>query len=558
MNNVYQFILQNIPKDLSRDLYLYFIFYVIYAIIEIYVFSTIISQIINYLKANKKVDQTYFKELIRGFILFLILYVIFLVIYRYFQNKSMIKIKTSVRNILLSLILKSNDNSYHEKSYIKYGTLINRFSEKLFWSLSNIIMYILPSIITICIVSFYLLYYDVKIFLFFIIINIGIIVSFMYKYNAFKEKSTIFENSVVNLESRQIEYLSNFDKIIFRGFSDIEINNYKNHCEEVKDNGLRYYFNVLSYETIILFVINITLFIIIYYFIYNKGGSHIVFIITLMLLYRSRIESCILKLSDTLEILTKLDLVQKNFDILLPNFYMKNNKQYNKTYLPYDKIEFKNIKFKYTSTDRPVFKNFNINFDLEKNKLIGLYGHSGSGKSTLCKLLLKIYNLDNGKILINGVNIDNLDNASLKKNITYINQNNKLFDNNVEYNLKYGCTTPEMCSQHLEEVIHNKNLKNIFHKNDLEEIKKIKTGFLGEKISGGQRQVVNVLNGLIYPSKLLILDEPTSNLDYESKKELIEIIKKFKKYKTGIIIITHDKDLLNIFDRTINMDKIDK
>ena len=87
----------------------------------------------------------------------------------------MIKIKTNASNILLTLILKSNDNSYHEKSYIKYGTLINRFSEKLFWSLSNIIMYILPSFITICIVAFYLLYFDVKMFFLFLAINIGII-----------------------------------------------------------------------------------------------------------------------------------------------------------------------------------------------------------------------------------------------------------------------------------------------------------------------------------------------------------------------------------------------
>ena len=558
MHNIYQFILKHIPNDLKNDLIIYFIFYIIYAIIEIYVFSTIISQIINYIKTNKNIDQLYFKRLIQQFIVFLVLYVIFLTIYRYFQNRTMIKIKTNVRSILLTLILKSNDNSYHEKSYIKYGTLINRFSEKLFWSLGNIIMYILPCLITICIVAFYLLYFDVKMFFLFLIINIGIMCLFIYKFNSFKKKSTIYEQSVVNLESRQIEYLSNFDKIIFRGFSDIEINNYKNHCDKVKENGLNYYSNVLSYETIILFIINITLFVIIYYFISNKKSENIVFIITLMLLYRSRIESCILKLSDTLEILTKLDLVQENFDVLLPNYYIKQNKNYKKSPLAYNKIQFKNLKFKYPSSVRPVFNNFSIDFDFQKSKLIGLYGHSGSGKSTLCKVLLKIYNLNDGTITINGTNIDQLDNATIKKNITYINQNNKLFDNDVEYNLKYGCTTPEMCNQNLKEVVHNKNLKNIFHKDDYEEIKKIKTGFLGEKISGGQRQVINVLNGLIYPSKLLILDEPTSNLDFESKKELIEIIKKFKKYKDGIIITTHDKDLLNIFDRTINMDQFNK
>jgi len=317
---------------------------------------------------------------------------------------------------------------------------------------------------------------------------------------------------------------------------------------------------MLYNESIISLLINSNIFIIIYYFIYYNKTDNIVLIITLLLLYRTRIETCIMRLSNILEIISKLDLVQNNFDILIPNYNKKINTQLNNQInnkkINYDIIKFENIYFKYPNTNKYIFKNLNLELNFNSTKLIGLYGHSGSGKSSLCKILLKIYDLEKGNIIINNINYNKIHNSILKKNITYINQNNKLFDNNIEFNLNYGCIDKDICNKNIIEVLKSDNLKNIFNKSDINEIKKINTGFLGEKISGGQRQIINVLNGLIYPSNILILDEPTSNLDSKNKNELINIIQKFKKYKKGIIIITHDKDLLNIFDRTININQI--
>jgi ABC-type lipoprotein export system ATPase subunit len=79
------------------------------------------------------------------------------------------------------------------------------------------------------------------------------------------------------------------------------------------------------------------------------------------------------------------------------------------------------------------------------------------------------------------------------------------------------------------------------------------SGPLGENLSGGQRQIVNIIGGLINPSKILILDEPTNALDPELKRELIGLIKDFKKYKKCIIIITHDRDVHPLFDETVHI-----
>ena len=76
---------------------------------------------------------------------------------------------------------------------------------------------------------------------------------------------------------------------------------------------------------------------------------------------------------------------------------------------------------------------------------------------------------------------------------------------------------------------------------------------MGENLSGGQRQIVNIISGLINPTKILILDEPTNALDPELKRELLLILKTFRKYKKCIIIITHDRDVYPLFDETLEL-----
>ena len=555
MSNLYSFIYNELSPQFKTDFTLFLIYYIIYALVEIYVFSSILSNIINYLKDNTNINSDKFKSLIKNFLLFLTIYVIFLSIYKYFEIKVTVAVKVNIQEILLKLILKSNDNKYNERNYTRYATLIYRFSDRLQISLTNIIIYILPTIISILIVSFFLLKYDFKMFIFFIIINSIIFFIYSNRYQEINKTCINYEESMNEVEAKQIESLSNFDKIIYRGFSDIEIDIYNKLCNNVYDTGYKYYNSMLFNEVIVSFLINFNIFMIIYYFIYYTKNENIVLIITLLLIYRTRIEILISKLPYLFNLVSKLNIMQTNFAILIPNYIDKNNIQFNHNNLNYNIIKFKNVYFKYPNTNKYVYQNLNLELDFNSSKLIGLYGRSGTGKSTLCKILLKIYELEKGDIIIDNINYNKIDISLLKKNITYINQNNKLFDKNIEFNLNYGCTDKNICTKNLSELLKYDNLKNIFNKNDMDEIKKINAGFLGEKISGGQRQIVNVLNGLIYPSNILILDEPTSNLDFKSKKELIDIIQKFKKYKKGIIVITHDKDMLNIFDRTINIDQ---
>ena len=118
-------------------------------------------------------------------------------------------------------------------------------------------------------------------------------------------------------------------------------------------------------------------------------------------------------------------------------------------------------------------------------------------------------------------------------------------------NMMYGCSNDEACYQHLEAIIKQyPKINELFQKMD---IYKKRAGPLGENLSGGQRQVVNIISGLINPSKILLLDEPTNALDGELKQNVLDVINDFRKYKQCIIIITHDTSVYSLFNERIEM-----
>ena len=117
--------------------------------------------------------------------------------------------------------------------------------------------------------------------------------------------------------------------------------------------------------------------------------------------------------------------------------------------------------------------------------------------------------------------------------------------------MMYGCSNNEACYQHLETIIKKyPKINELFQKMD---IYKKRSGPLGENLSGGQRQVVNIISGLINPSKILLLDEPTNALDGELKQNVLDVINEFRNYKQCIIIITHDTSVYSLFNEKIEM-----
>jgi ABC-type bacteriocin/lantibiotic exporter with double-glycine peptidase domain len=232
------------------------------------------------------------------------------------------------------------------------------------------------------------------------------------------------------------------------------------------------------------------------------------------------------------------------------NFEFENliNKEYKKMNLTFDKIVFKNVSFSYDGKVK-IMNNFNSQI-YTNNKIIGIVGMSGNGKSTFAKLLIKMYKPDSGVIYIDDYDIQEIDSDYIRTNIVYVNQNSKLFDRKVIENILYGCYDLDTCNGYLKEIMKYPKINQLFKNVD---IHNKKAGLFGENLSGGQRQVVNIIGGLIMPSKIVILDEPTNALDIELKEEIIQLIADFRKHKKCIIIISHDKETFHLFDETLNI-----
>jgi len=190
-------------------------------------------------------------------------------------------------------------------------------------------------------------------------------------------------------------------------------------------------------------------------------------------------------------------------------------------------IEFKNVYLNYGN--KTALKN--INYSIDKNKIVGLVGDSGGGKSSFISLLLKFYNPSNGDIFINNQNINSFNLNSLREKIGYISQNIHIFNDTIAANIAYGKDIDE---EKVKDALKKANL--------LEFVESLEDGIYsilnenGSNLSGGQKQRIAIARALYKNPDILILDEATSALDNKSEKLIMDTIKSFNKM---VFIIAH-------------------
>ncbi|MEM1136581.1 MAG: ABC transporter ATP-binding protein, partial [Bacteroidota bacterium] len=191
-------------------------------------------------------------------------------------------------------------------------------------------------------------------------------------------------------------------------------------------------------------------------------------------------------------------------------------------------VLFQNVSFKYNA-GIPVINNFNML--IAPGKTIGLAGQTGGGKTTIIKLLLRLYDVNEGAIKLDGYNIKKVTFSSLRKNIALVSQDVYLFHGTIRENIAYGMDFSE---EEVERACKKSQLHDFIASlpHGYDSI----VGERGIKLSGGQRQRISIARAILKDAPILILDEATSSVDTETERAIQENIYQLFAGKTALIV----------------------
>jgi len=214
-------------------------------------------------------------------------------------------------------------------------------------------------------------------------------------------------------------------------------------------------------------------------------------------------------------------------------------------------IEFQNVSFRYEDTTEDVFRD--INLDVKAGDYVALVGSSGVGKTTLCSLIPRFYDTSEGDILIDGQNVKELTQNSLRRNIGIVQQDVYLFTSSVMDNIRYGKL--DATEEEIIEAAKNANAHDFIM--ELPDGYDTYIGQRGVKLSGGQKQRLSIARVFLKNPPILIFDEATSALDNESEKVVQESLEKLAHNRTTFVIahrlstIRNAKDIIVLTEEGI-------
>ena len=214
--------------------------------------------------------------------------------------------------------------------------------------------------------------------------------------------------------------------------------------------------------------------------------------------------------------------------------------------ISYEKLEVKDLSFAY-NTSEPVLKN--ICMHAQKGEIVGIVGESGCGKSTLLKLLLRFWKKDSGEINYNNIDIEQINTSNLLDNVTMVSQVTYLFDDTIEENLRIA--RPDATQEELEEACRMASVHDFI--TTLPQGYKTRVGALGDNLSAGEKQRIGIARAFLHDAPLLLMDEPTSNLDSLNEGIILKSLKESSKNQT-VVLVSHRTSTMNVADVVYEME----
>ena len=215
---------------------------------------------------------------------------------------------------------------------------------------------------------------------------------------------------------------------------------------------------------------------------------------------------------------------------------VKNGKDFD-----YENLDVKDLSFSYDGQTE-VLKD--VKMHAEKGEIIGIVGESGCGKSTFLKLLLRFWERSGGEINYDNTDIDKINTDSLLKNVTMVSQSTYLFEETIEDNLRIA--KPDATQEEIENACKMASVHDFIM--TLPDGYKTQVGALGDNLSAGEKQRIGLARAFLRGSELILLDEPTSNVDSINEGIILKALKE-QKNKKSIILVSHRESTMAIADR---------
>lgn len=378
-----------------------------------------------------------------------------------------------------------------------------------------------------------------------------LIVGFMIPYfssKLAKEAGVNYRNSFGESNSYILDSLRGLKEILLFNNGKERLKNINLHSRKLNESlsKIKDHEGIIRGITDLTIMIAILSFVVVGSILYFKGNIIFIEIIIAIVIISSSFGPVVALSNLSNNLLHTFACAERIFNLLDESPYVEEVSGDEK--LVSESIEYKDVTFSYPNREKKIFDNVSVT--IKKGEKIALIGESGIGKSTFVKLIMRFWDVSSGKIEIDNKDIRNITTKSLRDSQVLVSQETYLFNESIEDNIKIG--NPNASIEEVIEAAKKASIHEFIEK--LPNKYNTKVGELGGILSSGEKQRIGLARAFLSNGEVLILDEPTSNLDTLNEGEILKSIKENCEDKT-IILISHRKSTTAICNKMYKLIK---